>query len=271
MTGINRDSLKQRFRTGRMPTEEDFSILVDSMVNLVDEGFSKTGCDGMRIDQISEGKLLSFYENLAVHSPQWFLQMGPQVDGERPLHLSPKWSTPGSGSLSLARMPGNAAPEEPRLAVGVNTPSPQHELDVVGTIRSHRRLGRSGWKSTEADGQWHTVTDPMTGCNALEIVAGTGATEDPEGKYALVHAIAIKAFGSKGSISVTQSNYGSGCSRIQIRWRHVDDADPQSYVLQIRTHCRYDSGGKIRYHVTELWDDPSMLECASRPSRATRR
>lgn len=257
MKGIKRESLKQRFQTGRMPMEEDFSILIDSMVNMVDEGFAKTDRDGLRIDQIAEGRLVSFYENLAVNSPQWFLQMGASEGGERPLHLAPRWSDAETGALTLARKPTLAGP--PRLAVGVNNRAPRHELDVVGTVSAHGRRGRDGSMRALADGNWHAVTEPLRGCHALEIVAGTGATSDAEGKYSLVHAIAVKAFGGRGRITTTQSNFGSGCSRLQLRWHHPNPDDPDAYVLQVRTHCGYESGGAIRYHVAELWSDPLMV------------
>ena len=37
-----REDLKERFKAGRMPTEEDFMSLIDSMVNCMDEGFDVT-------------------------------------------------------------------------------------------------------------------------------------------------------------------------------------------------------------------------------------
>ena len=37
---LSRKELKERFKAGRMPTEEDFMSLIDSLVNSVDEGFS---------------------------------------------------------------------------------------------------------------------------------------------------------------------------------------------------------------------------------------
>lgn len=272
MNGIKRDSLKSLFKSGQMPTEKDFSTLIDSMVNQIDEGFDKTADDGLRISQIGTGKLLSFYENLSVNSPQWFLEMGPRLFGERSLHVVAQGSQAPTTVLSLVRRSGDEASERGALvAVGVNKRDPRHELDVAGTVRSHGRIGRAGEMAAPADGKWHDITEPLSGCNALEIVAGVGARDDEEGKYALVHAVAVNAFDGKGNISLTQSNYGSGCSRLMMRWRTPDKADKFRYVLQMRTHCPYESGAWIRYHITQLWFDPLMAECSKPPVEGTGR
>ena len=266
MTCIKRDGLKALFKSGQMPSEQDFSTLIESTVNRIDEGFEKTADDGLRISQIGTGRLLSFYENLSVNSPQWFLEMGPRAFGERSLHVVSRGSESPASVLSLVRRAGNEAPERgARIAVGVNNRDPHHELDVAGTVRSHGRLGRSGDMEVPADGKWHDLTGPLSGCNALEIVAGVGARDDEEGKYAILHAVAVNAFDGKGQINQTQSNYGSGCSRMLLRWNLPDKSDRFKYVLQARTHCPYDSGAWIRYHLTQLWFDPFMTECAKAP------
>lgn len=266
MNGIKRDSLKSLFRSGQMPTEKDFSTLIDSMVNQIDEGFDKTEKDGLRISQIGTGKLMSFYENLSVNSPQWFLEMGPKLFGERSLHVVAQGASSPASVLSLVRRTGaEAAQRGAPVAVGVNKRDPRHELDVGGNVRSRGRLGCEGELVIKANGEWQSITKPMSGCNALEIVAGAGAKDDEEGKYAIVHAVAVNAFGGKGSITMTQSNYGSGCSRLLMRWLTVDKSDKFQYVLQMRSHCTYGPEAWIRYHITELWFDPLMYECAKPP------
>jgi hypothetical protein len=42
MTTRNRDTLKQFFQEGRLPTSDHFGDLIDSMLNMSDEGFRKT-------------------------------------------------------------------------------------------------------------------------------------------------------------------------------------------------------------------------------------
>ena len=49
--GLNRSELKYRFTAGRMPTEEDFMSLIDSMVNAVDDGliWQNASRSGLRV------------------------------------------------------------------------------------------------------------------------------------------------------------------------------------------------------------------------------
>ena len=64
MSKLNRALLKNRFKAGQMPCEEDFIDLIDSMVNMEEEGIEKTRETGLKISQITDsGKLMSFYEN----------------------------------------------------------------------------------------------------------------------------------------------------------------------------------------------------------------
>ena len=42
MGTADRSTLKKFFESGRMPSERQFADLIDSMLNMVDEGFDKT-------------------------------------------------------------------------------------------------------------------------------------------------------------------------------------------------------------------------------------
>lgn len=78
MARRNRDTLRSKFGNGEMPSATAFSELIDSMLNIVDEGFDKTPVDGLKVSQLNQGKLLSFYQNIDVKSPIWSVQLdGP--------------------------------------------------------------------------------------------------------------------------------------------------------------------------------------------------
>ena len=73
---LSRRELKERFKAGRMPTEEDFMSLIDSVVNSIDEGFEVNEENGLEIKQKKDnGRLMSFFANLTEHRPQWFMSL----------------------------------------------------------------------------------------------------------------------------------------------------------------------------------------------------
>ena len=130
MEKLDRNALKNKFKKGRMPSEQDFSNLIDSMVNILEEGFDKTSRDGLKISQLmGSGRLLSFYKNIAVESPQWFLELSTS---ENKLHFG----TPQSPRvLSLYSQGGGVdGPNNLRVAVGINKENPQTTLDVDGNV-----------------------------------------------------------------------------------------------------------------------------------------
>jgi hypothetical protein len=260
MEKLDRNALKNKFKKGRMPSEQDFSNLIDSMVNILEEGFDKTSRDGLKISQLmGSGRLLSFYKNIAVESPQWFLELSTS---ENKLHFG----TPASPRvLSLYSQGGaDTGQNNLRVAVGVNNENPQATLDVEGTIASTGRRGKMGDMAVPADSQWHDITGVLTGCEAFEIVAGVGG-QDADGKYAVLHAFALNAFNGKGSITTHDAHFGNKCNRIELQWLSVPEQGQFHYKLQMRVQCTYGKEIWIKYHLTRLWFDPLMLDSNQAP------
>jgi len=259
MEKLDRNALKNKFKKGRMPSEQDFSNLIDSMVNILEEGFDKTSRDGLKISQLmGSGRLLSFYKNIAVESPQWFLELSTS---ENKLHFG----TPQSPRvLSLYSHGGGDEQNTLRVAVGINKESPQTTLDVEGTIASTGRMGKVGDMAAPADGEWHDITSALTGCEAFEIVAGVGG-QDADGKYALLHATALNTFNGKSSINAQDAHFGNKCNRLELRWQPVPEQGQFHFKLQIRAQCSYGKNIWIKYHITRLWFDPLMLESSQAP------
>ena len=65
MSLLNRNTLKNLFKRGNVPTEVNFADLIDSNVNKVDDGFALSNTEGwMLAPQGPDQKLMSFYENI---------------------------------------------------------------------------------------------------------------------------------------------------------------------------------------------------------------
>ena len=258
MARKNRSTLKNYFKNGNVPSEDQFEDLVDSSLNIVDEGFDKTLEDGLKISQFgNSGKLMSFYKDSIVNAPLYSLQLDRDENlvfaGGRRKHLLVR---PNDGS-------------EDRLRVGINVDEPEQELDVAGVVRAEGRIGVASQVNRKelvvpADGLWHDITAVLTGCNAFEVMAGVGGRKT-RGRYALAHAIAMNVFNPKGSlfnflnlkkrIRVQHAYYRSRSDKLRLRWRN---AEGRAYALQIKSNSDYGDGIKIKYYVTKLWFDEDM-------------
>jgi hypothetical protein len=250
MAKQNRKTLKEYFSSGKLPSEEDFHDLIDSMLNLLDEGFDKSADHGLQIAQIGrDGKLMSFYRNIDVLSPIWSIGLRPDSSD---LLIG---SQAGGVAVTLHR-PENAGAETPDGVAGMPSGADERfEFEVAGTVVSHGRRGQKGVLPAPADGAWHDITPPLDGCHAFEVMAGVGKAKS--GKYAILHAFALNAFNAKSHIAYHQAHYDSRCNRLELRW----NGGPHDYTLQLRSSSAYGAGIDVVYYLTRLWFDPFMQGC----------
>lgn len=247
----------------------DFSDLIESMLNIQDDGILHNERDGLRLTQIAgNNKVLSFYGAIEEKSAVWALSLDSHrsalildVDAELdPAAEQVPRTSDGGGTAVLTLL----APSGPAPAyVGINQTAPNHALDVGGTVASRGRIGARGEKTVPANGEWHAITETMIGCQALEVMAGVG--KDKSGRYALMHAYAMKTFDAKGHITYHQAHYGSRRNKIQLRWAQVGSAKSAEYELQMRVDCNYGEGVWIQYYITTLWFDERMQGSAVDP------
>jgi hypothetical protein len=265
MAKRNRKTLAATFTSGKLPTEEAFSDLIDSMVNVVDDGFDKTAKDGLKVAQIgNDAKLISFYDEITVKVPIWSVGFSTPSYGQAA-------TAPGRRKLGIyagiGKTPAFTLTSEPQrddvsgdvVRVGINVAEPTHALHVEGTISASGRLGRAGSSAlvVRADGKWHRILEDLDGCHAYEVTAGVGKKQS--GRYALMHAFAMSTFNSKKSgITYHQAYYGSRCDQIELRWVGTT----HNYALEMRSRCSYEKNEddriEIRYYLTNLWFDPFM-------------
>ncbi|MBT8340074.1 MAG: hypothetical protein HKP58_04360 [Desulfatitalea sp.] len=246
MGKANRSTLKNYFKKGHMPSGQQFADLIDSMLNMVDEGFDKSPADGLKVSQLGENTaLMSFYHHTDLNRPIWTLTCNR--DNGRLIIKN------GSGQPSMVLSADGH--------VGIGQSMPQYPLDVAGVIAAQGRTG--GIKGlAPADGQWHPIVENLTGCQALEIMAGVGKPKT--GRYALVRATALNTFHPKGifmnflnlkrRIHCQHAYYRSRCDRILLRWQ----GSGGTYALALKTKGAYPDGIQVQYNVTRLWFDKTM-------------
>lgn len=238
----NRNTLKEYFRKGKMPTEGSFEALIDSMVNRIDDSFSKDVENGLLLaPEGSSKQLLSFFRSIEQKNPAWAIGLDAG-DSQKGLSIS----EPGpEGGVRLFLQQGGH--------VGVGTVAPQHLLHVNGLAGMNGRVGTFAAGTIPADGKWHPLLEDMNGCNALEVIARVGAPG--RGRYALLHANALSTFGrSSACIRHSQAHYGWWWNKLKLRW----SGTTYSYGLQLRSRRNYGKDVQIHYHITKLWGDEEM-------------
>ncbi|SNR14673.1 adhesin [Tenacibaculum jejuense] len=237
---LNRQSLKVLFTAGARPKESNFFSLIDSMVNKVDDGISKTEEDGLILSP--EGKesnrVMSFYQNVEDDIPQWSIDLNQQDD--KSLSIIAPITEKEHNNVIAFQKTGE---------VGIGTRKPKTTLEVNGTLGTNTRVGTYKIATVPADGQWHDILTNLDGCVAFEIMAQVG--KEKSGRYALLHAHAVSTFGkSHHKIRKTQAHYGWFWNKIAIRFT----GSTYNYKLQLKTKSNYGDDVDIKYHITKLWD-----------------
>jgi hypothetical protein len=237
----NRETLKSYFKKGQLPSEGNFNDLIDSLINKIDDGMSKTVDEGLMLSPIGESKkLLSLYRGIEDKNPIWRIEV---EDNNSNLCYTNKL-----GDTVLAIDDSGKA--------GINTALPETELDVKGVVSMSGRTGNAYKGKVPADGQWHIIAESLNGCQMFEIIAGVGKKKT--GKYAMAHAIAISTYGaSKNRIKVTRGRYGIWNNRINFKWTGTT----YNFNLEIRTRVNYGDNISICYNIQKLWHDAFMDEC----------
>lgn len=268
MTSRSRESLKRYFREGALPTEDHFADLIDSMLNMSDEGFRKTVERGFEVSAPQgHDALISFFRNQEPESAAWRIDLGSEHDQ---LQFYGRASATGQDGDGFGQMQS----ELPLLSldqsrrVGIGTATPEAALDIAGTVRSTGRSGadlRQNARPLLANGQWQDLTDDLQGCQMFEVVAGAG--HQGMGHFALLHAVALNTYNPtlgvfnflnrKRGIRATHGYYSRRCDRLELRWVGSSGRNA-NYRLQIRTGCNYGDRILIQAQLTQLWFDADM-------------
>lgn len=234
----NRQTLKECFKEGKKPSELDFENLIDSTINILDDGFSKQADTGMALSPIQGNHaVISVFREAGDDRAAWEIAIDPD-----------------SGSLKINRCHTEISTTIMTLDTDGNIELGETggEIIVKGDICATGRKGGYIKGKVPADGRWHDITTKLEGCWALEVIAGSGRKNT--GKHALLVATAVHCFGAKRQVKKVSSHYGISGNRIRLRWKRSGFA----CTLQIRTSFNFGPGVDIDYNISRLWDKPYM-------------
>ncbi|HKJ02212.1 MAG TPA: hypothetical protein VJ997_07145, partial [Longimicrobiales bacterium] len=127
----SRQTLKNYFSSGALPEERHFHDLIDSTLNMEDEGFNKTPEDGLQVftrvgeQGESSQSLISFFrEGQKLGGPLWRIRFDRGFD-----------------SLQLVHPPDEAPPSAPAGAGGAAAGAPPAPPDPILSLSPGRKLG----------------------------------------------------------------------------------------------------------------------------------
>jgi hypothetical protein len=208
----NRSTLRKFFQKGTRPTEGNFSDLIDSMYNKLDDDI---------LSPVAPDKTPDPSKGPSAAAPLDIMKL-----------TKPENAGAGIGTVaSLYKLHVNAVIASP-ARVGTYTCDDCKPETVL------------------ADGKWHKIITNLNGINAFEIVASVSGPPK-SGNYALLHAIALCTYGdSKNAIVQHSARYKGMFENIELKWTGNTYKDP--YSLEIRTRFNFGDGILIKYNITQL-------------------
>lgn len=249
-----RAELKKLFRNGTIPSETSFEDLIDSMVNKEDDGFAKDDVNGLHLSTPQTSpRLLTFYQGIDELKPIFYIDKDMGDTG-----LKIRSAASGLDADYFFFQSGG------KLGIGARA---SNKLDVAGWVGMEGRIGTfkpspepypapdagAGMRYVPADGRWYPIVEGLDNCQAFEVVARAG--KRGSGKFAILHAIALSAYGrSRSKIRKTSAHYGFFWNKLSLRWT----GSTHNYRLELRTNNNFGEGVRIYYAITRLWDDEAV-------------
>lgn len=250
-----RERLRTYFENGKIPSQDHYGEMINSMLHKTEDGFSQDPENGLKIygDQ-KNNQLISFYKDVSAKYPFFSFakdRSDPDSIKMQPVDSSKKNNGTDDDSTGVFfHLDG-------KLGIGKKCDD-KYKVDINGFVAMPGRIGTYEVGEVDADGEWKTITkkEALNNGQAFEVVARTGKIRT--GKYAIMHAIALSVFGPRGArIRITNAYYGLFWNRLRLRWR--SDELSKTYHLEIKSCSNYGKGVKIFYTMTRLWDDKLFM------------
>ena len=129
-TTATRAQLQQYFATNCIPTQSNFTDLINGMLNQTDDGIVKSAGNPLSIaaagDATTSQKVLNLYANLSDQNPAWTLQLNPRSNQND--------STTAHSGFSVSDATGTSRLfiDAGSYNVGIGTNTPKAMLDING-------------------------------------------------------------------------------------------------------------------------------------------
>ena len=231
MTKTNRKTLISYFDKGKKPDSSHFADLIESMLNIVDDGLDKSPERGLLLSPLdNDGAVIEIRRNILEVTPSWIIALGDngelQIKGQDEQEVL-TFKTDG------------------QLIIGQNH---NVRLKVNGSVEADSFIGGYLKNTIPADGCWHDIGEKDYSCRGYHIVAACGLKG--KGRYALAEVTAMYCFGKHRRIWNHRSWFGTRFNKIQFRWHR----EGINCGLQVRTRCNYGEDVLIHFQMNNLFD-----------------
>lgn len=238
----DRETLKEYFRKGKTPTEEQFAALIDSMPNIREEGHVADTGNGWSFYPTQGGSLkINFYTEEpadGAETPVWSLSVTPEKN------------------LLLENMQGDAVLEmtQDKAFILHGSLTVEKEITAPGYLLedgSSLTPGGGGYFTLPADKQWHDlpleVSNEGFNCRMYDIYASF--RERSLDLCELVRATAIWQNDMEQRIESPQKHWWGWSGCIRLRWQERNGKP----CLQMRSKKQLPSG-RIHCRMVELYN-----------------
>lgn len=238
---IDRETLKSYFKKGRIPTEEQFAALIDSLHNIREDGLLKvTATDGLVLSPSGGGKVVAtvYAETPAspAAAPLWRVAVGD--DGVLEIRNSRGMVILMLGQDGSATVPGSLKAGR-CLSGGDGGTSPED----------------NGMFHVDADGHWHDLPVEYAdnhrssdGCRVYRVCACWHHSRS--GKISVCEAVASHSDGSHSRIRSARKHWWGWSGKIKLRWQMHDG----HLYLQMRSRWTRHGAEPIACRIETVWD-----------------
>jgi hypothetical protein len=246
-----RERILDYFKNGKIPTQQHYADLINSMIHKEDDGFSKDDPNGFKIYTHHDFlNLISFYESNDAGKPFFTISKDKQTPEAIKFQ-----SYKQQADTTTADETGVFFHDNGNVGIGKKCDD-NYRVDIDGFAAMKGRIGTypADQNFVKADGKWHPIITGLKNAQAFEVVARTG--KKGTGKLAIMHAIALSVAGKKGGrIHRRNAYFGFFWNKINLRW----SGDYNGYSLLMKTNSNYGEGVNIYFTITQLWDDKLFL------------
>ncbi|MFA6778256.1 MAG: hypothetical protein WCU80_00530 [Paludibacteraceae bacterium] len=244
MAKTNRRTLKEYFAAGKKPDSSQFVDLIDSMLNIVDDGFIKTSEGGMTLSPLNgnrAGNVMEVRQDILDPDAAWRFS----IDGKGSFFICPR----NSDQPVISLFQDGSILIDPNLS-SANVRQPNNVV-VNGGVVAASYMGEK--LDVPANGAWQDISAYDYACMAFRVVAKVKGKKG-SGKYAMLEVSAMNCFGKHASIKkVGESWFGKRFNRIDFRWNEKKDEQGEPiFGLQVRSRSDYGEGHTISYYILDL-------------------
>jgi hypothetical protein len=244
----NRNTLKEYFRKGNVPTAEHFAELIDSVPNILEDNLHKPDNEGFRFSaKNGEDNFAVIYDS-APDSPDevpyWLLRLDDK--GGLEIRNKEREALLLIGQDNVVTINGNLQVKEHVYADS-----------FCGTAGMEDN--ETGYLSVPADGTWHDLpveaaaNQESKGCHIYKIYASY--KNNKNNSYEMIEAIASHRNTKKKKITSPNKRRWGWSGKIKFRWMHRNN----KLFLQMKSKGKKKYVEAIYYRISELWSFTDTL------------